>query len=103
MPSFMGRLSNHDQSHRQTTGLHYTRPGRRAFVAKGRSAHGIAKGNVRHYEVTGASWAAIRRAIAGCDTTGGKTMGFTAAGPTTVESFTEYPGTSTETCVRPVK
>lgn len=71
-----------------------TKPGRRAFVSRNYPQHGIARGPVRHYIVTASSWAAVRRAVAGYDTSGGRTMGFTNVNPDTVESFTMIPAGS---------
>lgn len=81
-----------------------TRPGRRAFVGKGRLAHGIAAGQVTLYEVTAATWPAVRRAVASADTSGRRTMGFSAVGPSTVEFWevVEWRGSLTETRLRPV-
>jgi len=64
-----------------------TRPGRRAFVSKQHSRHGIAAGTVRYYRVIGSGWPSIRRAVASCDSATGRTMGFTAIHPDTVECW----------------
>lgn len=67
-----------------------TRPGRRAFVAHGREAHGIARGPVRHYVVEAPSWPAVRSAVGSVDSTGKRTMGFSQVNSETVESFTIF-------------
>lgn len=36
---------------------------RRAFVPKGETSHGIARGTVHNYQVTGFTWAHIRRVL----------------------------------------
>lgn len=64
-----------------------TRAGRYAFVARSQPQHGIAAGTIRHYRVTGPTWAAIRRAVALYDTATNHTMGYSKVGPTTVESY----------------
>jgi hypothetical protein len=79
-----------------------TKPGRRAFVGKDWPRHGIAAGNIRHYRVIAPTWAAIRRTVAGYDSTGAKTMGFTGIGPLTVESFSEDGRTGTASEIRPL-
>lgn len=68
-----------------------TKPGRKAFVSGGRKEHGIAKGPIRFYEVTGKNWAAIKRAVADWDTTGAKTMGWTEVNSKSVCAFREVP------------
>jgi hypothetical protein len=62
---------------------------RRYFVRKGDLEHGIAKGAVRHYNVTGSSWAAIRRTLKIFDC-----YGYTGVGPTTVESWSKDIGST---------
>ena len=79
-----------------------TRAGRRAFVRKDDACHGIAHGRVRRYRVTGDTWTAIRRAVAGYDTTGKRTMGYSNVGPATVESFTQNDARVTGTSVIPI-
>jgi hypothetical protein len=68
-----------------------TKRGRYAFVSKGYNSHGIAKGRVRRYAVTGPSWAAIRRAVAAYDTATGRTMEYTAINAQTVLEWREVP------------
>lgn len=83
-----------------------TKAGRFTFVSKRLTTHGIAAGYISFYEVRGKNWTAIRNAIAGYDTTGARTMGFSNARPETVvrwEIIELAPGKSpTETSVRPL-
>lgn len=58
-------------------------PDRSGFVARGREAHGIAKGRIGWYCVTAESWAGIRRVLKHWDV-----MGYSMVGPATVESHT---------------
>ena len=57
---------------------------RHAFVDRNRQEHGIARGPVERYEVTGESWAHIRRILRNFDV-----MGHSIVRPETVESYTK--------------
>jgi hypothetical protein len=57
---------------------------RQAFVGRGREEHGIAKGRVERFEVTGESWAHIRSVLKTFEV-----MGHSLVRRDTVESFTE--------------
>lgn len=62
---------------------------RRYFVQKTDREHGIAKGEIRHYNVTGSSWAGIRRTLKAFDC-----YGYTGVKPSTVESWSKDIGTT---------
>lgn len=64
-----------------------TKPGRAAFVRRQDPAHGIAKGRIKYYEVTAPTWPKIRAQVAAIDSTGRRTMGFSAVGESSVESW----------------
>jgi len=57
---------------------------RQAFVGRSRNEHGIAKGRIERYEVTGESWTHIRRVLKTFSV-----MGYSEVRPDTVESFTQ--------------
>jgi len=57
---------------------------RQAFVGRDRDQHGIAKGPVQFFEVTGDSWTHVRRVLKNFDV-----MGYSEVRPTTVERFTK--------------
>lgn len=80
-----------------------TKAGRRAFVQKAWGSHGIARGNVRFYEVTAPSWTAVRNAVASYDTSGKRTMGFSEVNAETVEFYiVSVGGNETGSRIRPL-
>jgi hypothetical protein len=80
-----------------------TRPGRRAFVGKQFTHHGIANGVVRFYEVTAPDWSGVRQAVASYDTSGSRTMGFSGVSADTVEFYlVQVGGSLTATHIRPL-
>lgn len=79
-----------------------TIPGRRAFVSKRWDRHGIAAGNVRFYEVIAPTWTAVRKLVAGYDTTGRRTMGFSEVRAETVEKWETVEVVGTTHTIRPL-